>query len=245
MSTKALVDRIAPYAKGWSRTGTKSILNLIEQGQDELIDFDSDYMIYIGTDNEGFPPYLTTTASTYKYEITIANLTNITSLVKNIGGTDRTIRCRQVIDVYIDVSSANDYNKRWMGRPAIHYYPNPYSVETERINVASVPVDSYPALEDTAAYIIFKEDPGTTTTTYFVKFAWEAPRLTSEQIPLAIPKHFEQALRDYVIGETQMLSNGKPNEFQMKFENYWKPRFRTEMSSGAQSNNREVAPVYC
>lgn len=246
MSTKALIDRIAPYAKGWNRTGTKSILSLIEQAQDEMFDFDAPNMIYIDTDNEGFPPYLYTTSGTYKYEITAANL-SVSALQKTIGGTARTVRCRRVIRIFEDATEF-DYNNRWVGEPALYAYPNPYSTKTDRLTIAQTYVDSYPALENTAAYIQFKEDPGTHGSgdpRYFCEFAWEPPRLVGENIPLIVPQRYEKALQRYVIGEIQMLENGKLNEFQSDFERLKIEFQQTVAAEYAVADNEQVRPLSC
>ncbi len=235
MSTKSVIDRIIPYAPGWSRsTGTRSILRLIEQGQDELFEYDAPYMRYLGTDNEGFPPYLKTQANVFKYEIIPANL-SATTLVHTIGGVDRTIRCRRVIKVFVDVSFSAEFGIRWIGRPYVNYFQNPYSNNFDRTMIADVPVDSYPALENTPAYVIFKEDPGTQDERYFVEFVWEPPRLTSENIPLIVPLNYEEALEEYVLGYVQRRSHGRIGESQLDWRNIWVPRFHSEMSALAKS----------
>ena len=243
MSTKSTVDRIAPYATNWARVGNRSILALMQEAQDELFDTDLKNLIWIDPENEGYPPYLNTTAETYQYSITAANLVGVSSITRSIGGTDRVVRARKVLRVFIDTTSGDyDYDKRWLGAPAIYRSQNPYSQQSTRISISSVPVDSYPALEGTTAYIIFKEDPGTTTDKYFVEFAWEPPRLTSESIPLAVPRLFENALEDYVFGKIQKYENGKTNDNLTKFYGYWRTRFKKEIYSGAQANNNEVLP---
>lgn len=245
MSTKSLVDRIIPYAPGWSRsTGNRSILRQIQQGQDEYFEFDAPYMRYLGTDNQGFPPYLKTQDGTYKYEIIPANL-SATSLVRTIGGIDRTIRCRRVVKVFVDISYNTEYGIRWIGAPYVYYYQNPYTTNINRTMVADVPVDSAPALEDSPAYVIFKENPGTHENRYFVDFVWEAPRLTSEQIPLVVPENYEEGLEEYVLGKVQRRSHGRVSEPQMDFRNYWVPRFRSEMSAMAKSFQLKVQARIC
>jgi len=242
MSTKSLIDRIVPFAPGWNRsTGKQNILKLIEQGQDEYFEYDAPYMRYLGTDNEGFPSYLKTQDNVFKYDIIAANM-SATSLVKTIGGTDRAIRCRRVIKVFVDISYNTEYGIRWIGEPYVYYLQNPYTTNINRTMVADVPVDSYPALEDTPAYVIFKENPGTKDATYFVEFVWEPPRLTSENIPLAIPLGYEEGLEEYVLGYIQRRSHGKVSEPQMDFRNYWAPRFRSEMSAMAKSFQLRVSP---
>lgn len=244
MATKTLLDRVQPYASGWARTGTRSLLRLAQEGQDELLDADVYYNRFISTDNKGFPPYLKTTAETYKYEITNANLS--ATLTKNIGGTAYVIRARQVLAVFLDVRASDyGYERRWIGLPYIYYFSNPYSSNVDRKEVSRIPVGSYPALESTAAYIEFKEDPGTSTDKYFIEFTWEAPRLVSENIPLVVPEMFESALEDYIIGKIQWFENGKYNERLERFENIWKPKMQKIGRVGAQPNDLQVMPRVC
>lgn len=242
MSTTSLIDRIIPFAKGWNRTGNKSILQLIEEGQDEYFDYDADYMVYRGTDNEGWPPYLLTTLGTYRYEITSTNLS--ATLTKTIGGTAYPIRCRRVVEIFVDTSTDYDYNRTWLGRPYIAGYDNPYRVSNDRIEVAAIPCHNSSALENTAAYIDFIEDPGTSTEIYFCKFVWEPPRLASESVPLTVPKLYETGLRKYVMGTIQELSSGKSSAQLAEFYNLWVPRFRKEMDLGpiADTLQTEIQP---
>lgn len=246
MSVTSAIDRVVPFASGWSRTGTRSILALFEQAQDELLEAGGHVQRYVDpTDNKGFPPYLLTTAGTYKYEITGTNL-SCGALVRNLGGTNYTVYCKHVIQVFRDVSKGDYGTLRWVGKPFVYYNQNPYSSATTRLVVAQVPVNSYPRLENTAAYIEFLEDPGTSTETYFVEFQWEAPRLSSESIPLCIPLMYERALEDYAIGRIQQLSNGAPNAYMDRFEKEWKPRFISQvLTRGASQNSREVQPRTC
>jgi len=244
MSTKTLIDRILPHASGWSRTGTRSILTLIQEGQDELFDYDSPSMRFLDDSNTGFPPYLHTTSGTQKYEITTANLS--TTLAKTINSVSYNIRCRRVIRIFVDLTTSENFAYRWIGEPFVYAYTNPYSTRTtNRIQVADVPFDTIMPNETDPLAIMFKEDPGTTTTTFFIDFVWEPPRLTSESIPLIVPTTYHQALIEYCIGQVQMLANGKYNEFQERFEKYWKPRFRTDAGYYRNSNNHQVEPIIC
>lgn len=247
MSQTSLIDRIVPWAPGWSRTGTNSIQQLVSEARDELFEHDGPFMIYIDpSDNEGFPPYLQTVDGTYKYEVSAANL-SVASLVKTFNGTDYNVTCRKVLRVFVDVSSTNEYGRRWVGEPMMYATHSPYTNKTTRLQIAQIPVDSYPALEDgTNAYITFKENPGTETAKYFVEFIWAPPPLVSESIPLCIPKEYEKAIEDYVIGKVKRRANGKMSEDEMRFYNFWLPRFRQKvLTSGAQTNNRQVIPRPC
>jgi hypothetical protein len=224
MSTQTLVTKIKKYAKGW---GDPEIRDLIQQGQDELFCDDALGMRFIGGSNKGFPPYLQTVAGTYRYNISAANLSEALSIT--IGGALRTILPNQVIAVFVDASTLN-YGDLETGEPYFYQYGD----SIERTVMEKVPVRSFPAAGDTPATVEFFEDPGTTTDKYFCEFTYLPPRLTSNAIPLYVPVEFERALQDYAIGEVQSLENGKYNEWQQKFETYWKPRFVSKMSTGAQ-----------
>jgi hypothetical protein len=241
MSTASLINRILPHASGWARTGDRSILRLIQDAQDDLMDYDSPGMRFLDDSNIGFPPYLQTVAGTQKYAITTANLS--TTLQKSINGSNYAIRCRRVLRVFVDIT-INTFNYQWVGEPYVYSFSNQFSTRAiSRVSVANIPFDTIMGNETDALQIVFKEDPGTTTTTFFVEFVWEPPRLTAETVPLVVPTTYHQAILEYCIGQVQMLSNGKYNDFQQKFETYWKPRFRADMAWFRGNNNLQVVPT--
>jgi len=246
MSVTAIIDRVFPYASGWTRTGTRSILKLIEEAQDQLLDYDGHENRYIeAADNKGFPPYLLTTTGTYTYPLSSTYL-SCGALFRTIGGTDYTVRAKKCLRVFRDVSKGDYGTGRYTGKTFFYVNPSSYSVHTDRIAMVKVEVNSYQALENTVARVEFLEDPGTTTTTFFVEFTWEAPRLASESIPLCIPLGYERALEVYAMGRIQRFSNGQPNAYEAEFENLWKPRFRSEvLTGGANQNSRETQPRTC
>jgi hypothetical protein len=251
MSTKTLIDDVMPQVReGYSRSGIRSILSLIEKGQDKLFRYDGAQFRYLGTDNDGWVPYLKTVAGTYEYEITAANLANITALVRTINGIDYPIRARRAIRVFVDATNI-DYTKRWIGEPYIFAWQNPYTTAFSRMEVADIPVDSWEATSDSSAKIIFKEDPGTADDKYFIQFCIEPPRLTSEDVPLLIPEYFEEALEDYVIGTIQKRENGGLAERWHLFHTdrpkmpSWITRFHQELSRGAQSDGVTLRPRVC
>lgn len=247
-STKEIIDRLKPYCGNWERsTGDLHILDLIQQAQDMLFDYDGPQMKYLGTDNQGWVPYLSTTSGTYEYEITAANLVDVSSLVRTINGTDYAIRARKVVKVFVDATNI-DYAKRWVGQPYMFAWQNPYTSEFTRLEVADIPVESWQATNLESAKIIFKEDPGTSTDKYFVAFTIEPPRLTAETVPLILPVVYEKAVEKYVLGTIQELENGRENEHlygKHGFYTYWIPKFRTDMSSGSQATPHKVLKRYC
>ena len=245
MSVRSLIGEIAPYCQGLSRsTGNNSIIKHIERAQDRLFDYDSPMTWWIGSENEGWPPYLTTTANTPRYTITNGNLTDVSRLTVTIGGTDYPVRAKRVLKVFVDATNV-DYGKRWSGQPYLFSFANPYTSATERTHLVDVPVDSGIALENTSAWVRFKEDPGATTQRYFVLFTYEPPRLISEDIPLAVPYDFEEAIIDYVIGTINMRSHGKYNDWIQRFDTYWVRKWRQDSASGAQTNLTETVPRIC
>jgi len=244
MSVSTLIDQIVPYVPdGYSRsTGNISIIKLIQNAIDLLFATDSTYCLWYGTDNDGWPPYLKTTAGTEKYEIVAANLSCDSITMPN--DSNYTVRAAKVKEVFVDATNI-DYAKRFVGTPYLYTFANPYTTMTTRIEVARVPVRSIPATEAQSAYVLFPEDPGTTTDKYFCTFTWEHPRLTSESIPLGIPKIFEDAIEDYVIGKIQTRENGVQGDRLTNFYRYWLPRFSQETSLGAQLKGNQTYPRTC
>lgn len=240
MSLQALITRIEPHASGYSRT---KILTFVQDAIDSLFDDLGPSSQFIPSDNEGFPPYLKTTDTVYQYSVVNANLTS--TLQKSINGTNYPIRCRQVLAIFIDVTET-EFDDRWSSTPYVFCPISLYSTRmTEKLEVANVPFDFIPPNETDPAAIIFKDNPGTTTDKYFIHFTWEPPRLTAETGPLVINTDYFPAVIDYCIGQIQMLSNGKPNEFQNKFESFWKPKFRAALNGVRGRNNLQVQPVIC
>jgi hypothetical protein len=245
MSTKSLISELIPYCNGLDRsTGNNNILKLIERAQDRLFDYDSPMTWWIGSENEGWPPYLITDATNTKYSISAVNLSNITALTINIGGTDYAVRAKRVLKVFVDAGTI-DYGKRFIGKTYSSAFSNPYAMDTDRMSIADILVDSGIALENTAAWIRFRELVNVTTDTYMVLFTYEPPRLISEDIPLAVPLDFEEAIIDYVIGTIQQRANGKDNEWLQRFKFEWIPKWQQDSSSGAQSTPTETEPRDC
>lgn len=246
MSVKLLLDRVHPQCTGWDRTGTRGLIKFVEEGQDELWSSLHRTNIFIDPSNKGFPPYLLTTAGTYTYDVTGANLSSGT-LTQTIGGTAYTVRCKRVVRVFRDTSTGvnYDYGRRYQGRDSLYIQVNPFTNATSRIRVADEPVDSQPALENTTATVTFKDDPGTQTQTYFIEFEWEPMRLVSESIPLCIPLMFERALEDYVVGRVQSILTGTDSERLKKFDTYWKSEFSKEINQTSSSISTQIQKRFC
>lgn len=242
MSLKTLLGKIMPRASsGWQRsTGNLNVMALIEEGQDFLVNALGERRIFRGSDNQGWPPYLITTAGVYEYEIKAANLST-GSITLTLNGVTYTVTADIVKRIYIDVTSGGyDDSITWLGQPAFYSDINPYSSMNERLLVSEVSVESMPALGTSNPVVTFPFDPGDTTTKFFVDFYWRAPRLTSESIPLIVPPEFERALLEYAVGYIQEADNGSPSAFTEKFENFWKPEFVKKFRPAARMNNSKV-----
>lgn len=244
MSVSTLIDQIVPdVPDGYSRsTGNLNILKLIQNAVDLLFATDSLYGCWYGTDNEGWPPYLQTTAGTEKYEITADYLSCDSILMPNNSSYE--VRAAKVLKVFVDATNI-DYAKRFVGTPYIYQFANPYTTKTTRIDVADIPVVKIPATETQNAYIQFQEDPGTTTDKYFCLFLWEHPRLDSESIPFGFPKIYEEAIEEYVRGKIQTRENGTESALLKNFYQYWLPRFSQEMSLAAKQTPNQTMPRFC
>lgn len=254
MSTRDLLNRLyarihqMPLKNEWTRnTGSLSILKLIEKGQDALLDEAKQSQIWIGSDNKGFPPYLTTQKGIYRYDIIAANLSNVSALTQVIGGQVREVRAKQVQKVFIDVThGCSDYGISYLSQSVPYHFHNPFTGSMTRLEIAPVPVQQYEALEGDPAYIEFQIDPLTTTDRYFVEFTWEAPRLLNDGIPLVIPSDYESAIEDFVIGIVLEYEPGVGiNQFSQRFEQMWKPKFKIRKSSGAQNKTTQVIRRFC
>jgi hypothetical protein len=243
MSVKSLIDEILPYCPGYNRSGNRGLLKEIQKAQDLLFDYDGAQMKWVGTDNQGWVPYLITTDNVFRYDITGANLSSGTP-TRTLNGTSYTMRCRKVLRVFVDATEI-DYTKRFVGAPYLKSWSNPYSSATTRMEVSDIPVDSGEALESTTAWVMFKENPGATTTKYFIEFVLEPPRLTSESVPLSVPAIYEDAIEDYVIGKIQERQNGSLSDKSTRFRNFWIPKFRDAINSGAQSYSTQTLPRFC
>ena len=242
MSTSSLVDKIAVLAPGYSRL---RLLAMIKEGQDLLFDTDVMAMQWMDPTNGGFPPYLQTVAGTYQYDISAANLSCGAVTVK-VGGVAQTVLPNKVLAVFIDNSSGNaDYRMKYIGDSYEFAAITPYTTNATRLIVTNVPVDSTPSLDDTPPTVIFKDDPGTYVSKYFVQFTYKPIPLTSENSSLSVSSIFELALRDYVLGIIQTYANGRQSDLLARFESYWIPKFRSDLSSELSAGSDNTPPRIC
>jgi len=232
MSVTAILDRVSPYCKNWSRSGSGlSLLKLIEEAQDYIVNSAPEFMIWRDSSNQGWPPYLNTTQGVYQYSITGAVLTTAVpgQITKTINGTVYQVRCKRVRKIFQDVTNqAYDYTRRFRGVPYVYYNYNPYSMATNRLFVVDYPFTMEEALENDPCVIRFEEDPGQWSGIYFCEFEYEAPRLSAESVDLVIPSKFEDAIEDYVMGKVADLATGVKSQRTQYFFNTQIERFRKD-----------------
>lgn len=238
MSTKALLDRIMPrISSGWSRsTGNRSVLKIVEQGLDAIMESTISKRIWVGPENFGFPPFLLTTQGIRDYDLIAANL-GCGNPTQTIGGVVYPVLIDNVRRVFISNCDDFELYLPLVGEPFFLYGADDYIYEGRRLNnrFRQVAVESYPAYETTPAHVRFSFDPQTTTNKYYVEFTWRAPRLLSESIQMPIPIDFELALEDYTIGRIQEIENGQGSQLLQKFESYWIPKYEGRLRQIATS----------
>jgi len=252
MSLQSLLDRLeARGGTGWDRsTGSQSLAKIVEIGQDQLIDDVYDKRVWIDPGNNGYPPYLKTVAGTNTYDIIAANLNGVTSITKNIGGSEVEVVPEIVTKVFTDVSSSYAYSRAPIDLQA--YDVNPFSSDSSRQRILLIPVRVEGALENTPARVTFPFDPSTHDDYYYCEFLWQAPRLISEFIPLVVPLKFELALEEFVVGYCQEFEHGGLSDYivtfftrQMSNGQSWVDRYKTYMQRGAPHLSTKVVPRVC
>ena len=226
MSISGIIDRVYPKIKdlGYSRrTGERSVLKLIEQAQDELCRDIQTRQIWLDP-STGWPPYLITQSGVVEYEIKGTNL-NTGTITRVIGGVSRSVLPREVLRIFMDVTNTGiGSDRRFVGVSAINYPVNPYTNQNTLLTIALLPFVVSPKLEKDNPVVLFKEDPGATTNKYFVEFTWQAPRLTTEDVPLIVATDFEPAIEIHVLG----VALGDAGRI-MDFREHWIPEFQREM----------------
>lgn len=243
MNTSDIIDEALPWCPGWERqSGRKNLLRVLEHLLDEAFRYDHDCMVYRGTDNEGFPPYLYTTAGTYDYTVTSENL-SCGAITRNLGDTNFTLTARKVKKIFIDTTNMSPaYFDAWTGSP-YRTILNPYCYDNQtRIFVADIRLSSQPAFHGTAPTVKFQSDPGTHTDKYFIEFFVGPPRMLSESIQAPIPVGFEGEFVDGIIGWVQKRESGRLNDNLKMFYDVTVDKFRAEFGTAA-STEENTTPI--
>lgn len=227
MSTRTLASRIAKLVpSGWSIDGNLSILKLIQEAQDELLDFEGRETIFVDPAT-GVAPYLQTQGGVRLYTVDEDNLS--CSIVVN----GRDVRAKKVLGVY------------YLGTGSAYPQHQLYADYLGSGTVLRVPVAGMECTDVSDAQVRFRDDPGTYENRFQVLFTWEAPRLLSVNIPLMVPAEFESAIEDYVLGKITSYAHGRSNDRTVKFERYWKPRYKDRSSANSDVQENYTVPRFC
>jgi len=213
VSVKYLVEEINEKAPGF---GTAKILRKINECQNIIFSRPNPTTIHI-VPTTGLPPLLTTTAGTFEYSI--PDVSHV------VNGTTYTLRINKVTRVYVAVETY--YNQHEIPLMGDEFWQDDTRYE-------SVEADSVPATETAKAKIIFKGDPDTTTDKYYIEGLIEPIQVTTTSIPLMIPRQFERAIFDYVVGEIQDQGYGEDSRLD-RFYEYWLPKIYNDLTDGARS----------
>jgi hypothetical protein len=219
-----------------------------------MFDWDDESMIFrpgnIGG-NKGFPPYLLTTATVFKYAI---DTTTISSAAISHASLSNTVSltARKVKQILVDVTNVSYIDDQFYGERIIESFMNPYSpygVPSDRMTFAEVKVSKTNAMiANSGDYIrptiTFQADPGSSTEKYFIYFYVGAPRLTTAATEIPLPIRFSTAMEDYIRGRVQELESGNPSNMTKKFYDYWIPEFHAHMRGGATTARTATPPNY-
>jgi hypothetical protein len=244
-----------PWCTGWEKqSGRKSLLTLAQQALDELFEFDDNSTIFRPGNsggNEGFPPFLTTVAGTFKYAIDSTTL-SCGSIIHSALSSTVDLIPRKIKQVLVDITNVGYTEDQFYGDSiAIPYTDSvlAYGLPSDRRVFVKVLGDATPAM--TAAngdYIrptfSFLKDPGTTTDKYFVEFYFGAPRLTSANSEIPLPLRFESAIEDFIRGRVQEFESGATSPMSTKFYQFWIPEFHAFMMTQSRSRRTSTPPNY-
>jgi hypothetical protein len=226
MSVKYLAQDIMKKAPGW---GITDVLRKINEVQNYIYAHPCRQTMYLDPAT-GFPPTLATTAGKLDYEVP--------DITKNINAVARTLRIAKVLRVFVDATTAKQYQLPYIGElfeltPVNPF--SPYSTGLDKKYFWQIPVDTLEATETDRARIMFKNDPGTTTTAFFYECVIEPLQITSTSTPLMLPQRWERAIFDGVVAQIQDNAYGKDSR-EAKFYEYWCPQIWYWLDQGAQSN---------
>lgn len=255
MGLNSILNRVRPWCPGWEKqSGNKSLLALAQQALDELFEFDDNSTIFRPGNsggNEGFTPYLLTTAATFKYAIDLTTLSCGPIVHSALSNTVELIP-RKIKQVLVDITNVGYTEDQFYGDSiAIPYSDSvlSYGLPSDRRVFVKVLGDATPAMTaESGDYIrptfTFLKDPGTTTDKYFIEFYFGAPRLTTATTEIPLPLRFETALEDYIRGRVQELESGQPSPMLKKFYDFWIPEFHTFMMTQSRSRRTATPPNY-
>jgi hypothetical protein len=245
MSLSEILDRVQPWCPGWERTtGRKNLLALAQQCLDKIYAVDHDSLIFRPGNtggNTGLPPYLITTAGTFKYSLDAAHLSCGGAIYHESSGNTVQFIPRKVHRVLVESTWTGIYDYYPQG-PLI-YLPNSWRTFYQEVvsTTSAMTANSGTYIPPT---LTFTRDPGTGSTKFLIEFFIAPKRLTSDsdEIPLTI--QHEQDMEDYIRGRVQELESGSPSPMMNKFMQSSLPEIRNEILSTATIQRTSTPPNY-
>lgn len=247
MNTQQLVSLLKEdHAPGYSRT---KLLSYIARAQNELFNKDCAQMLFMNGDDDSFPiPILKTTSGTLKYTPSASNLVDSDGDAIALTKNGYTVSIRRIVRVFVNMSSySTAYDNVFVGRQFDWAGLNDnWSRRIYNIRYQEVPMQPFDKTNNEDAYLVFADDPGTTTDKYYIEFYYGPVSLDSEQIPLSVDgdtwvEAFIKAVRGYIEesrnGRSELLDGPKNIG---SFRNYWIPMFRNSRNMGIQNRRPYV-----
>jgi len=234
MSTTTLLDKLVLRCPGWSRSsGDVNLLQIVERARDELLVEVQSARMWRRKSGTGICPYpyLLTTDNTMRYLLSGSVLSS-GQPVEEFDGVTYDVTAGRVDGVF---STDQSYLTLDGGR----------IIDCNGTKFYECRIAHRPAFEGVPAEVIFESTPGTTTEKYIVRFTWEPPELISEEIPLFVPKRFERAIEEFVIGYVREVEHGGVDELMNRFYQVWVPEFVNYMNFGDKTTSSKVARRVC
>jgi hypothetical protein len=223
MSTRSVVDEIKVVAKDWDEEGAVSVCSMLNKAQNFLFSKPCALSLYKDPDTGDYP-FLTTLATQKDYEIP--------DFSRDIDGVARTLRIFAVYEVFSVAASASEYTDVLRNRSGSRFNVNDIVYRGK----------GSPALQNTRARWMFKEDPGASSDRYQYKGLIEPLQITAVSIPLMVPQDCEDVLVEGALGYIEKLEYGKSDRLTV-FQNQLANDFWTKQGSYADDEHVDQVPI--
>jgi len=204
-TTSQIVERIKLQAPDWSSVGTQGLVSIVNEVNRVMMGSDIDHMVVIDSAT-GLPPFLSTTDGTLHY--------------------DCPSNCRKVASVFISSNdNHNTYDKY-----------GPYQRITYQDKMFyEVPITSRRISLSSAATVTFRDNPGATTSKYYLKYYREPTSISSINIQIDVPPDAHPLFIDGVLARIAPIQYGKVNPW-LDWLDRMKMEFWQEMNDNAYKN---------
>ena len=195
-SSRVLITRAMNAARGWNRDGARGILPILDEVNRYMISRDAEVNIAINA-TTGQPPYLETTSGTRQYTLggAVRKVASVYQLREEEGYTDTGF---DDVNVYPYAT--------WRG---LEYYEIPITTRHRKRN--------------SNAIVYFRDNPGTTTTRYFLKYYIEPTEIASENIDLDVTENYHHLVLDGILARIRQIEYGELDQWQT-----WRERVALE-----------------